>query len=205
MPSWIFRRFAVSNAWRSRYPSAKRKSCSGYVSDATACGPDPRVQHASWTLTYPECAVVIGPAHSIDVDGVGQTPGGLAKYFNVDVTPIRILFVVMTVFGGAGLVLYLTMWILVPQSSEPPSSLADDLARVSDSLPSPTVVSPIDGDSHSSNSGAVNAALSLSRHALRFAVLGIGAAASTEPRTETVRQMACWPSIRRRSSNGNSS
>jgi phage shock protein PspC (stress-responsive transcriptional regulator) len=81
------------------------------------------VQHASWTLTYPERAVVIGPAHSIDVDGVGQTPGGLAKYFNVDVTPIRILFVVMTVFGGAGLVLYLTMWILVPQSSEPPSSL----------------------------------------------------------------------------------
>jgi phage shock protein PspC (stress-responsive transcriptional regulator) len=122
MPSWIFRRFALSNAWRSRYPSAKRKSCSGYVSDATACGPDPRVQHASWTLTYPECAVVIGPAHSIDVDGVGQTPGGLAKYFNVDVTPIRILFVVMTVFG-AGLVLYLTMWILVPQSSEPPVAL----------------------------------------------------------------------------------
>jgi hypothetical protein len=60
MPSWIFRRFALSNAWRSRYPSAKRKSCSGYVSDATGSRPDPREQPASWTLTYPAYTAVIG-------------------------------------------------------------------------------------------------------------------------------------------------
>ena len=49
--------------------------------------------------------------------------GRLAEYFNVDVTVIRILFVVLAVCGGAGLVLYLAMWILVPDRSkaQPPT------------------------------------------------------------------------------------
>jgi phage shock protein C len=46
--------------------------------------------------------------------------GGLADYFNVDVTLIRVLFVVLAVCGGAGLVLYLAMWILVPDASKVP-------------------------------------------------------------------------------------
>jgi phage shock protein C len=40
--------------------------------------------------------------------------GGLAEYFNMDATLIRILFVVLAVLGGSGLVLYLAMWIIVP-------------------------------------------------------------------------------------------
>jgi phage shock protein C len=43
--------------------------------------------------------------------------GGLAQYFNLDATLIRVLFVVLAVLGGSGLVLYLAMWIIVP--SEP--------------------------------------------------------------------------------------
>jgi phage shock protein C len=44
--------------------------------------------------------------------------GGLAEYFNVDVTLIRVLFLVLAVFGGSGLVIYLVMWIIVPDVSE---------------------------------------------------------------------------------------
>jgi phage shock protein C len=40
--------------------------------------------------------------------------GGLAEYFNVDATLIRVLFVVLTVLGGAGPLIYLAMWIVVP-------------------------------------------------------------------------------------------
>jgi phage shock protein PspC (stress-responsive transcriptional regulator) len=40
--------------------------------------------------------------------------GGLADYFNVDATLIRVLFVVLTLLGGAGPLLYLAMWIIVP-------------------------------------------------------------------------------------------
>jgi phage shock protein C len=40
--------------------------------------------------------------------------GGLAQYFNLDATLIRVLFVLLAVLGGSGLVLYLAMWIIVP-------------------------------------------------------------------------------------------
>jgi phage shock protein PspC (stress-responsive transcriptional regulator) len=44
--------------------------------------------------------------------------GGLAQYFNLDATLIRVLFVVLAVLGGSGLVIYLLMWILVPEEPE---------------------------------------------------------------------------------------
>ena len=40
--------------------------------------------------------------------------GGLAEYFGLDATLIRVLFVLLAVLGGAGLVLYVAMWIIVP-------------------------------------------------------------------------------------------
>jgi phage shock protein C len=43
--------------------------------------------------------------------------GGLAQYLNVDATVIRVLFVLLAVLGGSGLVLYLAMWIMVPNES----------------------------------------------------------------------------------------
>jgi phage shock protein C len=44
--------------------------------------------------------------------------GGLAEYFNVDATLIRALFLLLAVFGGSGLVIYLVMWIIVPDVSK---------------------------------------------------------------------------------------
>jgi phage shock protein C len=41
--------------------------------------------------------------------------GGLAEYFNMDATLIRVLFVVLAVLGGSGIVLYLALWIIVPK------------------------------------------------------------------------------------------
>jgi phage shock protein C len=43
--------------------------------------------------------------------------GGLAQYFNIDATLIRVLFVLLAVLGGSGLVLYLAMWVIVPNES----------------------------------------------------------------------------------------
>ena len=44
--------------------------------------------------------------------------GGLAEYFNIDATLIRILFLLFAVFGGSGLVIYLVMWLIVPDASK---------------------------------------------------------------------------------------
>jgi phage shock protein PspC (stress-responsive transcriptional regulator) len=41
--------------------------------------------------------------------------GGLARYFNVDTMIVRIAFVVLTVFGGAGIPLYLAGLLLIPE------------------------------------------------------------------------------------------
>jgi phage shock protein PspC (stress-responsive transcriptional regulator) len=45
--------------------------------------------------------------------------GGLAEYFDVDVTPIRVLWIVLSIMPGAvigGLVVYLIAWILIPKA-----------------------------------------------------------------------------------------
>jgi phage shock protein PspC (stress-responsive transcriptional regulator) len=44
--------------------------------------------------------------------------GGLAQYSNTDVTLLRVLFVVLALLGGPGLVIYLLMWILVPEEPQ---------------------------------------------------------------------------------------
>jgi phage shock protein PspC (stress-responsive transcriptional regulator) len=41
--------------------------------------------------------------------------GGLARYFGVDSTIVRIAFVVLTLFGGAGIPLYLAGLLLIPE------------------------------------------------------------------------------------------
>jgi len=40
---------------------------------------------------------------------------GLADYLNIDPTIVRILFVVIAFAGGASLLAYLIMWIIVPE------------------------------------------------------------------------------------------
>lgn len=46
---------------------------------------------------------------------LGGVAGGLAQYFNIDPIIIRILFVVFTLMHGMGLVLYIILWIVVPE------------------------------------------------------------------------------------------
>jgi phage shock protein C len=40
---------------------------------------------------------------------------GLGNYFDLDPTIIRILFVVIAFAGGASVLAYLIMWIIVPE------------------------------------------------------------------------------------------
>ena len=43
--------------------------------------------------------------------------GGLADYSGIDVTIIRILFVVFALAGGPGLLVYLALWVILPKGS----------------------------------------------------------------------------------------
>ena len=49
---------------------------------------------------------------------------GLAAYFAVDPTLVRLAFALITVFGGFGVLLYLCAWIVIPEEGEG-SSIAE--------------------------------------------------------------------------------
>jgi phage shock protein PspC (stress-responsive transcriptional regulator) len=46
---------------------------------------------------------------------LGGVAGGLADYFEIDPTLIRIIFVVTVFLGGGGFLAYIIMWIVVPE------------------------------------------------------------------------------------------
>lgn len=46
--------------------------------------------------------------------------GGLAEYFGVDTTPVRLVWVIVSIFGGAiigGIIAYVLAWLVIPRSS----------------------------------------------------------------------------------------
>jgi phage shock protein C len=46
---------------------------------------------------------------------IGGVAGGLAEYFDIDSTLIRVLFIVIVFLGGGGIIAYIILWIVVPQ------------------------------------------------------------------------------------------
>ena len=48
---------------------------------------------------------------------VGGVAGGLADYFNIDVVLARVAFVLLAMFGGGGVLIYIVMWIAIPSQS----------------------------------------------------------------------------------------
>lgn len=44
--------------------------------------------------------------------------GGVAEYFNVDPTIVRVLWAAASLFAGGGVILYIIMAIIVPVKSE---------------------------------------------------------------------------------------
>jgi len=46
----------------------------------------------------------------------GGVSSGVAAYFGIDVIIVRLLFVVLALFGGSGLILYVILWIILPEA-----------------------------------------------------------------------------------------
>lgn len=49
--------------------------------------------------------------------------GGLAEYSNIDVTLVRILFVILGLMGGSGIILYIIGAIIIPENPNQPVSV----------------------------------------------------------------------------------
>lgn len=49
---------------------------------------------------------------------IGGVAGGFGEYLNVDPLIIRIIFVVMAFVGGGGLIVYILLWIFIPEKPD---------------------------------------------------------------------------------------
>src|SRR5699024_10260676 len=71
-----------------------------------------------------------GPRSGIDTDGlrdyralrrdvrerkIAGVSAGLARHLDIDPTLVRVVMVVLALFGGAGLILYAALWLFVPE------------------------------------------------------------------------------------------
>ncbi len=48
---------------------------------------------------------------------IGGVAGGLADFFGMDPTIVRLLFVLLVIFGGSGVLLYIILWIILPEKN----------------------------------------------------------------------------------------
>ncbi|HKD88249.1 MAG TPA: PspC domain-containing protein [Streptosporangiaceae bacterium] len=55
---------------------------------------------------------------------------GIARYLGIDVTLVRIAFVLVTLIGGLGIPLYLASWLLIPDEDSAQSIAADFASSV---------------------------------------------------------------------------
>jgi phage shock protein C len=46
---------------------------------------------------------------------LGGVCGGLGEYFNIDPMLFRIIFLILFLGAGQGLVLYIILWLVIPQ------------------------------------------------------------------------------------------
>lgn len=82
---------------------------------------------------------------------LGGVAGGLAKYFNLDPILIRVLFVIITILHGFGVLLYIILWIVVP---EEPFEIAYPMSQDNaDPNAQPTTTFDSMTDSHPKSNG----------------------------------------------------
>ena len=93
-------------------------------------GMDNAQTHAAGAPTPPEEAArtLTRSRHNRMVAGVA---GGLGEHFNVDPVLFRLLFVILTIAGGAGLLVYAAAWLLIPERGAQQSVGEDALRRTS--------------------------------------------------------------------------
>lgn len=55
---------------------------------------------------------------STDDRTIAGVCAGIAEYFGIDPVLVRALFVVATLAGGPGLILYIVLWIVMPEDKD---------------------------------------------------------------------------------------
>jgi phage shock protein PspC (stress-responsive transcriptional regulator) len=84
---------------------------------------------------------------------LGGVCGGIAEYFGIDPSLVRIAWVILTLAAGSGILLYLLAWLIIPSSPYATSSAPSGQASASAST------SPSYSASYPTNSGLIVVAI----------------------------------------------
>lgn len=57
---------------------------------------------------------------------IGGVCGGIAEYFGIDSTLVRLAFVLFALIEGAGIIAYIIAWIIIPEKSETSKSESEE-------------------------------------------------------------------------------
>ena len=55
--------------------------------------------------------------------------GGIAEWLEIDPTIVRLIFVALAVAGGPGLLIYIVLWIVIPEEPEFIETSAEKVKR----------------------------------------------------------------------------
>ncbi len=119
--------------------------------DMTTTPPDaPHTEHESTSphtgprVTREEVRDVSRLRRTILADRkLGGVCGGVARHFDIDPTLVRVIFVVLAFFGGAGLLLYVALWLLLPEDGAPQAIIPLDERSLTVALGGLVVVAAI--------------------------------------------------------------
>ncbi len=59
---------------------------------------------------------------------IGGVAGGVARYFNIDPTIVRLIFVLSVFAGGVTPLVYLVLWIVMPEEPAPATPVVSTAA-----------------------------------------------------------------------------
>lgn len=84
---------------------------------------------------------------------IGGVCAGLAEYFDMDVTIVRLLFVLTVIIMGVGVVPYIVLWIVLPKRPYPYNNFGNPTVdyTVPPQQPGSTFTTPPPADAYSSN------------------------------------------------------
>lgn len=62
--------------------------------------------------TQPTSSKILYRSETVKI--IGGVCGGLGKYLEIDPSIVRIAFILITLFSGTGILIYIILWIIVP-------------------------------------------------------------------------------------------
>lgn len=60
---------------------------------------------------------------------IAGVAGGLAEYFGIDSSIIRLFFILVVAFGGSGILIYAILWLIMPKGPSQPAVLNEQALK----------------------------------------------------------------------------